>query len=301
MKSRLRFIHNSEIDIQRWDKVVDNSPNSRVYAKSWFLDIVNADWNGLIYGDYEYVMPLAFSRKWGVEYAYQPIFAQQHGIFPPPTPEVTSNFIGYLIERFRFIDISLNSMNLVRCGGLTITERNNYILSLKPEYEKIFDNFSISARRNVRKSIKKNDISEQVTLGEYMEFFSGINIADLKKGTINNLNNIISKSMSIGKGFLYGAYSRKNELTGAAFFLRDKDRLIYLSSVSSEEGRENLSMYFILDEVIKNFSSKPLLLDFEGSNIEGIAMFFNGFGAKPEIYQHIKLNRLPWPLKLVKK
>lgn len=301
MNSRLKLLHNSQIDIERWDKVIFNSPNSRVYAKSWMLDIVHQDWNGLIYGDYEYIMPVVFAKKWGIEYVYQPIYAQQHGIFPPPSSEITKSFIDFLSKRFRYVDISLNSMNLVHDSNLNIEGRANYLLSLRPEYESIFKSYTENCRRNIKKAGKLNDFSDQVTFEEFMQFYIANNKADFNDTVVVNLKKIISKSLVTGLGEIHGAYSKMNQLTGASFFLKDKDRRISLCSVSSEEGRKNYSMFFIIDNYIRNNASKPLILDFEGSIIEGVAEFFSRFGAEPEIYQHIKFNRLPWLIKIFKK
>lgn len=301
MNSKLKFHHNSKIDIERWDRVVYNSSNSRVYAKSWMLDIVNKDWHGLIYGDYEYVMPVVFAKKWGIEYTFQPIYAQQHGIFPPPSPDITKSFIDFLIERFRYIDISLNSMNGVHDNNLKIEERANYLLSLNADYDSIANNYAGDCKRNIKKARALNEFSDQVTLEEFMNFYITNNKVSLNDAVIGSLKKIISKSLITGIGEIYGAYSKTNQLTGASFFLKDKDRRISLCPVSSEEGRENFSMFFIIDNYIRNNSSKPLILDFEGSIIEGIAKFFSKFGAEPEMYQHIKYNRLPWAIKLFKK
>jgi len=102
-------------------------------------------------------------------------------------------------------------------------------------------------------------------------------------------------------GVIYGAYSKQKELIGAAFFLKENARYTYLSSVLSPEGKQLRSMYAIVDTFIRDHAGQPFILDFEGSNIEGIARFFEGFGASAEKYQHLKYNNLPWIVKLFKK
>jgi hypothetical protein len=52
--------------------------------------------------------------------------------------------------------------------------------------------------------------------------------------------------------------------------------------------------------LIKEFAGQPIILDFEGSDIPGIAQFNKSFGAEKEFYFKIKINRLPWWLKLLK-
>ncbi len=60
-------------------------------------------------------------------------------------------------------------------------------------------------------------------------------------------------------------------------------------------------MFLLIDEFIKDNSGTNLVLDFEGSNIEGVARFYSGFGSKPFNYTSIKLNKLFFPLNLLKK
>lgn len=301
MDSIIKFVHNSEIDLVKWDQVVDGSPNARVYANSWFLDILNPDWHGLIYGDYNYVMPVVFSKKWGVDYAFQPIYAQQHGIFPPSTPNITLQFLNFLSLRFRFFDLSLNSMNLVNCDDCQVTERKNFILSLKESYSSLYGSYTDSCKRNLKKASRINSISKNISLDEFMRFYVQNIKVKLDPAVLRCLRLIVAKAMVMNVGMIYGAYSDHNELCGVAFFLKGKNRYIYLAPVSSEQGRKNSSMYAIIDDFIKSHSEQPFFFDFEGSNIDSIARFFGGFGAKPEIYLHLKYNKLPWVIKLFKK
>ena len=42
----------------------------------------------------------------------------------------------------------------------------------------------------------------------------------------------------------------------------------------------------MVSEIMKNYPSK--IFDFEGSNIEGVARFYAGFGAKRQVTQRLK-------------
>ena len=82
-RGNIQFLHNSAIDIVRWDQVVNSSPNARSYAMSWYLDILHPDWHGLVYDNYRYVMPVVFLSKWASVWAYQPVYAKQTWHLPP--------------------------------------------------------------------------------------------------------------------------------------------------------------------------------------------------------------------------
>ena len=53
--------------------------------------------------------------------------------------------------------------------------------------------------------------------------------------------------------------------------------------------------------MIKEFAGKPLLFDFEGSDIQGVKSFYEKFGAVNQPYFHYHHNQLPGILKLLKK
>jgi hypothetical protein len=49
------------------------------------------------------------------------------------------------------------------------------------------------------------------------------------------------------------------------------------------------------------YAGTNYILDFEGSDIEGIANFYQQFGSIPQPYYSLSYNHLPWLLRLVKK
>jgi hypothetical protein len=301
MNKEIRFLNNTEIDIQRWDQVVGDAVNSRVYALSWYLNILHHNWHGLIYGDYDYVMPVIFSKKWGISYMYQPVYAQQHGIFPPSGPDITERFISFLQKKFRYFNISLNTFNEFINKGVEIEYRKNYILYLDKPYTDIWGQYSTHTRRYVKKANSIAHISTQVNPDGFLRLktlFDNIPITD---DYMSKLRRIVTNALEKNKGLIYEAYSDDNELCAAAFFIKENKRITYLNSVSSPEAKRQRSMYAIVDAFIRDHTQQPIILDFEGSNIEGIARFFEGFGAQSEIYQHIKFNNLPWFLKLFKR
>jgi hypothetical protein len=67
------------------------------------------------------------------------------------------------------------------------------------------------------------------------------------------------------------------------------------------DGKEKRSMYLLFNHVIEQFCNKNLVLDFEGSERAGIARFFKGFGADKQFYFHLRINRLPWYIRWLKK
>jgi hypothetical protein len=62
-----------------------------------------------------------------------------------------------------------------------------------------------------------------------------------------------------------------------------------------------MANHFLLDRMIKEFSGQQLVLDFEGSQIAGIAEFYRQFGSTPEPYPFLRFSQLPVPFRYFKK
>lgn len=97
-----------------------------------------------------------------------------------------------------------------------------------------------------------------------------------------------------------GVYSDTDELLAAGIFLVSKGRIVYLMGSASSKGREARAMYDLFDHVIMQFSDHPMVLDFEGSEIPGVARFFKGFGSEKRPYYKLVINRLPWIMRWLK-
>ena len=72
-----------------------------------------------------------------------------------------------------------------------------------------------------------------------------------------------------------------------------KSSLIKTTDLDFQEISENLKTYLKGQDTFKDY-------DFEGSNIEGVARFYAGFGASKTSYSTIIMNRLPFYFKWLK-
>lgn len=303
-RQKLKFLRNSEINYQKWDHSLVKAPNSRVYATSWFLDRTALTWDALVWGDYEYVMPLTSRKKIGIKYLYQPPFCQQLGIFPSPPPVIARDFYSALIHPFRYSEIQMNAANAppINATDTQFLPRKNYLLKLSDDYNALCSAYSKNARRNLEKA-RNNQLNyiDGIRLEEYLNFKQNNQAIKLPKNDLQKLKSIIAYTQYKGIGKITGVYSQYNQLCAAVFFCRWKDRVIYMNAASSPEGKKMRAMFFLIDQFIKTNAGKNLLLDFEGSMISGIARFFKGFGAFPETYFQLKFNRLPLLFRWIKK
>jgi hypothetical protein len=70
---------------------------------------------------------------------------------------------------------------------------------------------------------------------------------------------------------------------------------------NNPDGKTIGASHAVIDAIIKDHAGKNLLLDFEGSDIPSLAFFYSSFGSVEEKYAAIRLNRLPFYLKWMKK
>ena len=301
----IRHLKYAEIDKDKWDNCIKNSINSLPYAFSWYLDIVHDDWEALIEDDYLRVMPLTISRKYGITYFFQPFFVQQLGIFSKQalSSEITAKFLKAIPSFIKLTDFNLNHFNTIKENQFPNIENTNYLLDLILDYEKLYSSYSKNTKRNLKKANKSNlSLIKGVKPENIVKLFRENKGKDLDKWKdyhYRRLTRLIYTSMYKGVGTSYGVYSENNELTSAAFFLKTSGKLIFLFSGNSKLGMETHSMTYLIDAVIRENSPGMKTLDFEGSNIPGIARFYSGFGAYKSTYLRIKINRLNFLLKQI--
>lgn len=299
----IKYLQHSEIDKSKWDACIRDSFNSMVYATSWYLDLVHEGWEGLVEDDYERVMPLTGGKKFGVHYLFQPYFVQQLGVFSKSilTPAITREFIQHIPEKFRFVDIKLNSFNKLNGSAYAIHSNKNYVLDLINDYPKLFSRYSSNTKRNLQKSTKnKLSLVKNIKPEAIITLFRDNRGKNLTKWNDHHymlLRKLIYSAIHNGKGITYGVFTEHNQLCAGAFFLSSSNRLIFLFSGSNETSRENGAMFKLIDELIKEYAPGNLVLDFEGSNDASLARFYKGFGAKESSYLSLQINRLKFPFK----
>lgn len=298
----IKHLKHKEIDKKKWDLVVEKSHNFMVYAKSWYLDIVCPNWEALVENDYENVFPLAANQKYFINYLFQPFFTQQLGLFTkePCTAEKLNEFLKKIPKKYRLIDICLNTKNNLEIENFENNERVNLELSLNISHTELKKNYSSNTKRNIKKAEKAEiEINQNVTGEQLISLFKNNRGKDLNflETGYPKLNQIITESLKRKEGELFAAYTKENnELCGAAFFLHSGKKRIFLFSGNTEKAKKNGAMFLIIDNYIKQNSDKDLILDFEGSNNEGIARFYKGFGAEIQHYLHVKKTRFPFNL-----
>jgi len=295
----IRFVKNADIDREKWDQCVANSSFGIVYAFSWYLDRICSNWDALIWGNYLYIMPLVNNSKLGIQYVYQPFFTQQLGVFSnfPPEPDFVNKFLNSIPKQFRLTDMNLNLGNTPTTSSFTIKPNTTFHLKLHQNLAEIRSLYNTNTRRNIQKAIQNKVFISQVYDIPMFLNFTQTNLKDkspeVKSSHYSALQKVISYALYNQLGEIYGAFDSGNNLIAAVFFVGSNQKVIYLAASSNATGAEQCAMFLLIDNFIQNNAGRNMILDFEGSNIPGIARFYAGFGATPQIYYSVFQNRLP--------
>jgi lipid II:glycine glycyltransferase (peptidoglycan interpeptide bridge formation enzyme) len=91
-----------------------------------------------------------------------------------------------------------------------------------------------------------------------------------------------------------------DKLLALILLLKDDKRIYNIISCILPEGKKLLANYFLYNEIIKEFANENIILDFEGSDVPGIAYFYEKFSGENQPYAFARFNRLPALVKLIK-
>lgn len=303
----IRYIRRDEIDRGKWDDCIARSFNGIIYAYSWYLDIVCPGWEALSEDDYRTVMPLCPGKKFGMHYLYPPFFVQQLGVFSINrlAPADVKRFLDAVPSHYKYYEINLNTFNKPEEGAYQLKPNLTHELDLIETYEKLSAAYSENTKRNLKKAAKSNlhivtDASREAIIALFRNH-RGMEVSALREPQYDQLRTLLRVLDDRGRLHVRGVKDEQGELLAGAFFVDANGKVIFLFSGAGARARETGAMPFLIDRFIAENAQKNLVLDFEGSNDPDLARFYKGFGSKECVYLQAKYNRLPWPVRLLKK
>lgn len=301
----IKYLTNGQVDKQKWDACIDQASNGLIYAYSAYLDSMAKNWDALVLGDYEAVMPLTWNKKYGIHYLYQPPFTACLGIFGQQLhAAVVNDFLQAIPVKFKYWDIYLNHGNFFKLAGFALYERMNYVLPLNAPYESLQDNYKDNIKRNIKRSEKLDlIINKNIAVAEVLLLAreQSKDFAALAPEDFEHFQKLYLLLYKKEKATTYGVYTKEGQLIAAAVFFFSHNRAYYILVGNHPNGKTLGASHALINAFIKDHAGQNLLLDFEGSDISSLARFYSSFGSKEEKYSAIKLNRLPAPFKWFKK
>ncbi|HYX09479.1 MAG TPA: hypothetical protein VE912_22300 [Bacteroidales bacterium] len=301
---RLKWLRNKEIDYNRWDKCIQHSFNGSVFAFSWFLDIVSPDWGALVDEEYESVMPLPGRRFINYPVIRQPSWAASLGIYSVGLLKsgTIEAFIKSIPADYSTVNLYLNKYNRLNGSEAYLKRwKKSYELDLINDYQKIRSRYSSNTIAKLEQSEKaKLTIVRGLQPNEIINLYNRSNIKRpvLKKEKEASLRMIISSAIRFKMGELYGIYSANNTLCAAGFFIWSHNKVYLLFRALNYTGSQSKAQYFLIDQFIRQHAGKNTVLNLEYMKTRNEEHMCLGFGAKECLYPEIKINTLPWYIKV---
>jgi hypothetical protein len=301
----IKYIKRKDLDSEKYNNCIENSIQSRIYAFSWYLDIVADYWDVLVLDDYKAVMPIPLRRKYGVKYVYPPFWLLELGVFSLKDSIDYNAFFKVLFGEFKSIELRLNTKNSLNASESFLIEKQMQTLSIKEDYEAIFNGYRKDRKKDLRKS-KKIDLIENWNDDpqKLIQLFKA-NVGKRTPYIVDKDYKVLSEVMNIciekRVGEVLSIYNSERKLVASGFFLKHKKEVTILVSSTDFNNRKNGENTFLIDRAIYKYQKAFGILNFGGSSMQQIANYFLSFGAKTSQYQQVKYNNLPFLLKLFKK
>ncbi|MFO7658327.1 MAG: hypothetical protein R6W78_14810 [Bacteroidales bacterium] len=296
----IRYLKNGEINYYRWDICIRNSFNSCIYGYTWYLNTVCDNWDALIEGDYEAVMPLPTIRRFGLQGIQTPSFTGSLGIFSGKllNSDKVETFFRSIPSRFVFIDLLINKFNRVSWGPSVVGQETHFELDLVKPYSKITPGYSNTLKEKIAGAKKqKLTFFKGIPPGDLLDLIkkkSGKSDASrLSEEKIKTLRMLISTSLRYKIGELTGVYNAYNNLVAAAFFIWSENNAVLLFCCSSADTVQEYVLFFLFDQFIQLHSNRFVTIIFDYSGSPGLKELYSHFGAIESRYQQIKKIRLP--------
>jgi hypothetical protein len=292
----MRVIKHSEIDFEKWDRAVLNSELPLVFAQSFYLNATCSGWSALVDGDYRTVMPLTVNKKLGISYLFQPPFTPQLGIYGRNIEKITEEFFEFIKTEYKYIDIEVNAANKVEGK-----DKRTFVIDFENQ-----TTYNSNTKRNIAKA-EKSLINISVLSHEDSLHLSKKHLNPFLKNKlrlplthIRLFEKLLSSALKNNHLKTFIAKNNNSDILALAHFISNKKHAVYLKGTSFD--RNSGSMHLLMHHAIEFYrSNKVKWFDFGGGQSDTMAQFYSGFGAQPLIYKTFKFNKLPLPLRWMKK
>jgi len=280
----IKRLNYNQIDFDKYQNCIETSVQRNFYVKREILDERCEEWELLVIGDYDFVMPVPLKKKYGLSFVLMPLFCQQLGIFgKSEDKETEQKFLDYLRENYRVFSYNFNHHNSF---NKDLKRKKNYFIEAT-EYSALRKNY-FKGRKSTVKTAQHLKCKE-VNLVDVLDFIK-TNYKGLKKKKdlhkfIDYMNFLQQKEMLV----IFAAF-KEQQLITLAILISEKTSFALLGLVSDENYRLDNGASFLIDCILKeNIHDKSF--DFMGGNIRGIEVFFKSFGSSLQEYPVIEKSR----------
>ncbi|MBQ5452334.1 MAG: hypothetical protein IIT56_05010 [Bacteroidales bacterium] len=291
-------IRHKDIDYDGWQDCTDNSVNACLYSRTWFLDSISKDWQGLVLGDYEAVMPLFVSQG----KVYLPEFMDFTGVYCGrlPVKETVPKFLKFISSNFKYADIRLDKFS-----GFQDKETSGQKMQYLYQFDTVnslkdrLPDTSERVKRLMMKLSGDGFCFQKISDSVFLEAFMRVNSKRPFK-QIDAVGRIVSGAVK-NKSCVAFFLSDKNDNAAGmvtAFFDSNYIYVQQLDVVSTFE--ETAGQMIMLYHILTYFEGSPLVLVVDPHKLHVSESLLQGMGAKKFGYVNFRKDRFSFIKKLLK-
>lgn len=282
----IKFLKYHEIDFEKYTQCLENSEQYKYCATKQFLEITsNKNWDLLVKGDYEAVMPIPFSKKKGLKVVLNPKLCQQLGVFSAKDDkEINDKFLSFLKENFIVWYYAFNEHNAF---SESLMKRNNYII-FSDSYQNVRQKYSPKRKRKLRQDDWVKNQSQQkdldfTTASAFIK--NNIKGHENEKGMEGFLD--IFRRFYEKKLIKFPAFILNGEVINLLAIYEDQSTVALLGTFNKPETIKLAGSSVLIDKAIEN-CIEDKIFDFEGSDLPNVKEFFKGFRPVEKKYAYIR-------------
>lgn len=279
----IRRLKYNDIDFEKYTRCLENSEQRNWYAKKEVLDQLSGNWEILMYGDYEAVLPIPLKKKFGINFVIMPLFCQQLGVFSKKDDlEINNQFLKFLKKHYKVFLYSFNYRNSFLD---TLGKKKNYTIPIS-DFVALKRKKYFKGRKSTVKCAQHLIYKEIALSTEHISFIE-TNFKGLKKKTdINSFKNYMNFLQQNNSLKLCAAYLEE-KLINVAVLVSENGQLSLLGLINDETHKDENGPSFLIDRIL-NIHIYQKAFNFMGSNIRGIEIFFKSFGGELQEYSYLE-------------
>lgn len=290
----IKFLSSADIDKVKWNSCVHYAVNGNIFGYKWYLDAVAREWDCLVEGDYESVLPLPFAKDWlGRKTVVQPELMRELGVY---SIHVLSQgrvrkFLEAIPDEYKKIQIDLNEqIGLPEKMDYLVAEKTNYQLLLEKPYEEIAEGYSRDLLLKLEKAEQANlrpkaNLKPEKVANFYKKHAPA---SPQKEQSFHAMHRIMYNILHRGWGFASGIETPEGELLAVDFYIYSHSKVMRLAPVVSPQGKAVGALESLTNNLIMTHAEKRMILDF---NTVTDSEFAQGFGAQANAFQSIKKDK----------
>lgn len=297
-----RILSRSTLDDDCYNTAIASSSTWRnpTYGYTNYIDAVCGDaWSALVWGDYLAVAPIAINTKLLWPQVYMPLLCQQWGIYSEQLPDssTTRDLLDHL-DTYRRVAYHLPAT--MPAAGMQ--SRSNYILRVPSSMADYDSTRSRKTRKKMRLASELVVTSLSTDAAAHVDFCLACLEHKVKLSKADRLLAIglAGVLVSQGAGYIIQG-SIGGTIIASSLVGTEPTYHTLLMAATNAAGRASRAREVLIHQTIQRvIETGASYLDFEGSELPGVAQFFASHGADNRPYNRYIRDHMPWPIRILR-